>query len=64
MGVKPLDEDEIPGSEKRTFLFEIVLGVLAGIGEEGMLSHDGSGLMMLRRERLTAMGRLRSSMMS
>jgi hypothetical protein len=63
IGVRPLEEFEIPGSENLTFLLETVLGVLAGTGEEGM-SHDGSGLMMLRRERLTAIGRLRSSMMN
>lgn len=58
IGVRPLER---PGSEKRTFLLETVLGVLAGIGmgEEGM--SDGSGLMLLRRERLRAIGRLRSS---
>lgn len=51
MGVKP--DEEAPGSEKRTRREER-LGVLEGIGDEGM---SGSGLMLLRRDRLIAMGR-------
>lgn len=50
MGVKP--EEEAPGSEKRTRRER--LGVLEGIGDDGI---SGSGLMLLRRERLIAMGR-------
>lgn len=52
MGVNP--DEEAPGSEKRTRRLAPRLGVLEGIGDEGM---SGSGLMLLRRERLIAMGR-------
>jgi hypothetical protein len=61
IGVRP-DEAE-KGSEKRTLLFVPLLGVLVGIAGDDSRSSIGSALILQRRARLTAIGRLMSSMM-
>jgi hypothetical protein len=61
IGVRP-DEAE-KGSEKRTLLFVPLLGVLVGIAGDDGRSGIGSALILQRRARLTAIGRLMSSMM-